>query len=96
MKTPFSDASYIKAHMEPRSIRIEKLSSDTMTGCVCGDVLRFLGRKPWGHPEYAEESIGVNIWRVKIGRGRGGKIWVYGNSLVEALDNAYKKEACEP
>jgi hypothetical protein len=92
MTLPFSDPAYMAAHRDTRSIRIEKLSSDTLTGCVCGDVLKFLGRKPWGHPEYVEESIGINVWRVKIGRGRGGKIWVYGNSLVDALSNAYKNE----
>lgn len=72
-----------KAHHEQRSIRIEKLSTTTDTGCCCLELLEFIGKKRV-YPDYHTEYIG-NVWRAKIGK----KAWAYGRSIEEALAGAY-------
>ena len=77
-----------RAHFDERSIRVEKFSPITDTGCVCEEVLRLLGKpiNRW-QSDFVTEPIGNNVWRAKVGK-RGE--WGYGRSIDEALDAAFK------
>ena len=73
-----------KAHLEKKTIRIEKLSAMTDTGCVSLDVLEFLGIKH--DPLSPVELIGNNVWKAKVGKNGG---WAYGRNINAALEAAF-------
>lgn len=57
-----------KAHYDERSIRVEKLSPKTDTGCVCEDVLKLIGEPTnrWASG-FKLKQIGNNVWRRRAG-----------------------------
>ena len=75
------------AYFDGRSIRIEKLSPNTDTGCVSQEVLDFLGiTEDRATPAFKYALIGNNVWRAKIGKHG---LWGYGRSIDAALTCAF-------